>query len=455
MKTRTIGVVLFLVLLSALSARGQEAVTLEQAVRTALEQNPALRASGDAADAARARTRQAQAAWLPRIDFVQGFTRGNNPVYVFGTLLTQRQFTQANFALAGLNAPTPLDNFQTRLEGQMTLFDSGQRRLRVIGARRLETAADFETEQARQDLILRVVRAYYGVLVARENLEAAREALRTAEANEQRVQKLVEAGLVVNSDLLSAQVFRAQMKEREIRAQNDLQLARMMLGHEMGLGPGALREPAGTLAEPPASMLTLEEWEGAALTDRPALRAAELQHEAAAKGRDLAKAQFGPRLGLFANVERDAETLGGPSGTNWTAGARLEWNIFAGGADRYRLAEAKAREDQAANQLEWFRSGVRLEVRQAYLETVAAQQRATAARDAVEQARESLRIIQNRYQAGLTTVTELLRAESAQLDARTSYLSALHDWQTARAQLERAAGGLTQESTLITGTVTP
>ncbi len=427
----------------------QEPLTLDEAVGMALQNNPSLHAQEDAADAAHARTGQARAGWFPRIDFSQSFLRGNNPVYVFGTLLTQRQFTAANFALNQLNTPTPLDNFQTRFEGQLSLFDSGQTRLRVRGAKRLETAADFETEQARQDLVLRVVQAYYGVGVARENLAAAREALKTARASEDRARHLEKAGLVVSSDFLSAQVFRAQMEERAIRAENQLALSRMVLGRELGLGPQALREPADALREPPGITLSLDEYEKTALEGRPALKAAELQQGAAEDNRRLAKAQFGPRVGLFADVERDAQTLGNRSGTNWTAGAKLEFNVFAGGADRYRLAEADARKRQAADQLEWLRSGVRLEVRQAYLDVTAAQRRADAARASVSQAEESLRILQNRYEAGLASITDLLRAQTARLEARTTYLAALHDWQVARAQLERAAGRLTPDSGVI------
>jgi len=433
----------------------REALTLAQAVQTALERNPALQAQAEELSVARARTGQARAAWLPRVDFSQGLTRGNDPVYVFGTLLRQRQFTAANFALPGLNAPTPLDNFATRFDGQWLLFDSFRSKFRVAGARRMETAADFQTEQARQDLILRVVRAYYGVIVARENLAAAREALRTAESNEQRASEMEKAGLVVASDKLSAQVFRAQMKEREIRAANQLEVARMALGHELGLGPAAQKEPQDTLREPAAAVQPMDQWEKTALAERPALRAAELQLQAAERGTKLAKSEFAPKVGMFASFERDAETLGGPSGTNWTAGLRMEVNLFAGGMDRYRLDEARARERQAANQVEYFRSGVRLEVRQAFLETTAAEQRAAAARDSVEQAKESLRIIRNRYEAGLATMTDLLRAQTAQLEARTGYLAALHDWQVARAQLERAAGRLKAESTLIREGVTP
>lgn len=424
-------------------------LTLREAVNLALARNPALAASRDQAQAARAQVGAARAGWFPRLDVSQGFTRGDNPIYVFGSLLTQRQFTAANFDLSRLNAPTPLDNFQTQISGQVSLFDSGRTHFREQGAEKLATAADERTAQARQDLILRVVRAYYGVLVAQEDRKAARQALETAQANEKRVRTMTQAGLVVTSDLLSAEVFRAQMQDRQIRAQNAVELARLDLGRELGLAAGAMPQVAGKLAQPTAEARDVAAWEKIALAERPALRAAELETQAAGANHKLAKADFGPQIGLFADLERDAEALGGPSGTNWTAGARLDLNLFAGGAQKSRLAQAAALESEAGHQLEWLRSGIELEVHQAYLDEQAAADRAQAARDAVAQAAESLRIVQNRYQAGLVTITELLRAQTAQLDAETGDLAALHDWQVARAQLERAAGRLTPQSPLL------
>jgi outer membrane protein len=440
--------VILAVLLGCVAAMAQtpQPLTLPQAVEMALKQNPALRAAEDQAGVSRARVGQARAGWFPQLDVNQSFTRGDNPVYVFGTLLTQRQFTADNFNLSSLNNPNPLDNFQTQVQARMSLFDSGRTYLRESGARKMSTAADFETEQARQDLILRVVRAYYGVIVAREDLAAANQALDSAKANERQVRTMDAAGLVVDSDLLSAEVFRAQMQDRQISAANALELARLNLGREMGMPPGAEPETTGTLGSPQPLSGALDDWEKTALAERPALRAAELQQQAANTSRKLAKADFGPRIGLFADFERDSEALGGPSGTNWTAGARIDWNLFAGGAKRSRLAEAGARASQAKDQLAWLQSGIDLEVRQAYLDAQSAAQRAAAARASVDQAGESLRIIQNRYQAGLVTITELLRAQAAQLDARTGYLAALHDWQVARAQLDRAAGRLTLQS---------
>lgn len=446
-------------LLTALQSPAQEAsklqaLTLKQAVDMALEQNPLLRTSLDEAEAARSRLKQAQAARFPKVDFRQEFTRGNDPVYVFGTKLRQRQFTAEGFALNQLNAPPPIDDFQTRVDAQWRLLDSGQTSLRR-SERKLVTAADFQTEQARQDLILEVIQSYDAVLVLQQDLRAADQAVKTAEANVQQMETMQRAGLIVDSDLLSARVFLAQMKDRQIRTQNDFALAGMGLAREMGLSLDVSTAVAGTLAEPGTASETLQDWIQSALQQRPALRAAELQADATDQERKAAKADFGPRVDLFGSTERDAMAWGGPSGTNWMAGARLEINVFAGGAEKAKLAEAAANAHKAKHEVEWLRSGVQIEVRKAYLDVNAAAQRADASRAASEQAKESLRIIQNRYEAGLTTVTELLRAQTAQLDATTGYLSALQDWQVSKAQLERAAGVLTPASTLITGAGNP
>jgi outer membrane protein TolC len=436
-------------------ASAQEPLTLRSAVDLALRQNPALQGVQEEAKAAQARVGEARANWFPNINFSQSFTRGNNPVYVFGTLLTQRRFSAANFALPGLNAPTPLNNFQTRLEGQVSLFDSRRVHFRVQQVRQFRSATDSQTEQARQDLILRVVEEYYGIIVARENLLAATEAARSAESNALRAENMQRAGLLVDSDLLSARVFLAQMKDRAISAQNGLESAQMALAREMGLGMDARPEPSETLSGPVPIGETAQEWIRLALERRPAMHAVQAQAEASASQAGGARAEFGPRVGLYANVERDALVLTGPAGTNWTAAARIDFNLFAGGAQRARLAEARANQRKAGHDVEWLRSGIELEVRRSYLEASAAAQRADTARDAVEQARASLRIIQNRYEVGLTDVTELLRAQTAQLETRTGYLSALHTWQVARARLEHAAGVLTTDSVILKGPNAP
>jgi hypothetical protein len=96
-------------------------------------------------------------------------------------------------------------------------------------------------------------------------------------------------------------------------------------------------------------------------------------------------------------------------------------------------------------------SGIRLEVRRAYADLHAAQQRIAVAQAAVAEAEESLRITQNRYTAGLANVTDLLRTETAVLESRTRHLAAVHDQRIAAVGLELAAGKLTEGSEVLGG----
>jgi len=94
-------------------------------------------------------------------------------------------------------------------------------------------------------------------------------------------------------------------------------------------------------------------------------------------------------------------------------------------------------------------SAVRLEVRRAWADLRAAGQRIEVAKAAVSEAEESLRITRNRYEAGMTNVTELLRNETVVLESRTRYLAAVHDQRIAAAMLELAAGRLSPESEVL------
>src|SRR6266567_9335163 len=95
----------------------QERLTLAQAIQVALKQNPYIDAARAAVEEARAGAGLARAQYLPQINFTEDISRGNDPVYVFGTRLRQQRFTQADFGLDALNKPEPIGNFATRVSG--------------------------------------------------------------------------------------------------------------------------------------------------------------------------------------------------------------------------------------------------------------------------------------------------------------------------------------------------
>ena len=112
--------------LAALSVWAQEPLAVRDAVRLALKSNRAVMAASESAQAAQNRLDQARAGKLPKLNYSESFTRSDNPVFVFSSLLTQHQFGEPNFAIGPLNQPDALNNFQSQLVLDQTLYDAGE-----------------------------------------------------------------------------------------------------------------------------------------------------------------------------------------------------------------------------------------------------------------------------------------------------------------------------------------
>ena len=436
-------------LLFAPEAAAQSPLTLPAAVEIALEKNPTRKVALAEEEAAAAGVRLARSDLWPQVELVESFTRSNDPVWVFGTKLRQQQFSSDDFSLARLNTPGATNNFATRFTANWNVFDFKQSWLKVDRARHLHRAAGRQLERTEQELVFRVVDAYFGLLLARKQREVDRDALRTAEANLERSRARFEADLVVESDLLSAEVNLAARQQALIQADNRVEVAHLRLNHELGVAMDSLLEPVEVLAEPSLALATVEELEARALEGRPDLAQVTLQETAQEKSVAIAKAAYGPRVDLVADWEADNQAFLGNGGTHWLGGVRIEFDVFQGGARSARLARERALRDRLAAERARVVSHIQMEVRQAYLDLGAAGQQVEVARSSVDQAKESLRIIQNRYDAGLTTITDLLRAEEAAQRSQTQYWQAVYQWQIGYANLELATGTLNAGSPVV------
>ncbi len=432
-----------------LAAIAQTTLTLTQAVTTALEKNPARKAAVFEKNAAAAGIKLARSALFPQIKFTEAYERGNDPVFVFGGRLRQQRFTASDFALNRLNTPIPFGNFATRFSGGWQLFDSGVSWLQLRQARRMDDVAERKLQRGDQELVMRVVNAYAGLLLAIKQQRVAEDALQTSQSILDRSRAHVEAGMVVESDLLSAQVNHASRQEELILARNAVALARAQLNIEMGISPDTQFEPADLAGEKPLPVVTLDELEKRALERRPDLQAVSLQQTIQADGVRAAKASFGPRLNVIADWQLDNPRFAGGGGNNWMAGFELQVDLFDGGAKRARLAREHALKGRIDALHDAAASGIRLEVRKAYLDFDTARQQVEVARAAAGQAQESLRIGQNRYEAGLSTITDLLRMQEAALRAQTDFWQSLYRLQTSYASLELATGALDLNSPVV------
>ena len=140
----------------------QEQLSLADAVRLAVTHNQAIAAAAAGSSAAEARLGEARSGRLPRLNYSESFARSDNPVFVFSSLLTQHQFTADNFQLGPLNRPDALNDFQSRLTVDETVYDGGRTRQVVRAAELGREMNGEEGRLARMQVLAGVARAYYG-----------------------------------------------------------------------------------------------------------------------------------------------------------------------------------------------------------------------------------------------------------------------------------------------------
>jgi outer membrane protein len=426
-------------------------LTLQQAVTIALEKNPLRKAAAAGTSASAAEVRVARSSLLPHLNFSETATRGNDPVYVFGSKLRQQRFADADFALNKLNTPLPFGNFATRFGGTWNLFDSFASWHGINRAKQMNEAAARQLDRTEQEIVFRVINSYYEVLLAGKQLEVSEQAAKTAEAIVDRSQARFDSGLVVESDLLTAKVRLAERQQEVIRARNNLDLARAQLCTAMGVPPESSLQLTEVLAEHKLPLPVLQETEKQALTSRPDLKRVASEEAAQRQSVSIAKSSFGPQISAFAGWEMDNPTfLAGGGGNNWLGGIEVKVDIFQGGAKRAELSRQRALEERAVAMKQAAADAVRLEVRRAYYDMDTSRQQVEVARAVIAQAQESLRINQDRYDSGLTTITDLLGAEEAASRSQTDYWEAVYRFHTSYANLELASGTLNPQSPVVT-----
>lgn len=438
---------ILLLLFSVLLA--QDPLTLRDAVRTAVTQHPSIQAAGARVQAADSRITQARAGQLPKINYAESYQRSNNPVFVFSSLLAQRQFTQSNFAIDSLNNPASINNFQSQLSAEQPLYDAGMTKRQVQSMQLQKQLSAEEKRQLESNLAAAAARAYFAVLLAVEALKVAHEAVTSSEADLERARNVRAAGLSTDADVLSIQVHLAAMREQEIRRRSELEVARAALNEALGAPLDTPRSLATPLSPLDASASKREDYEQRAAKERSEARQAELGIQLAETQSSLARSAYLPQVSLRGVLEADRGRFVTEAGGNWFASVTLRWNLFNGYSDKSKIQESAYALTASKSQQRQVQSGVQLQVRQAYAQFTAATERIQVAQSSIDQADESVRIIRNRYESGLSTVTDLLRNQVAALEARLRRLMAVHDQRVAATLLELAAGTLTPDSEVL------
>lgn len=419
MKTLLLMISLFIIAQSGWA----ETLTLDQCLRSAQQNNPALRSAKMTPLIADRQVRITKGQSLPRVDINAGYRVLGEPQSVI---------------MAGLSEPTQEAEFPFYdLKVSQTLYDFGQTKNSVDRAMINADAARQEFNEQVQDVFLSTVAAYYQVLetermilVSDQEEVQLRDHLRVA-------QSLLEQGMVTRNDVLLAQVEIANSRQRQLQRKNDLENAWLQLNFLTG-------RPADVRADLVENDLieTLPDYDPQlAVAERPALQANRLRLKASQSDVKESRLAFCPTL--FAQAEMNyLENKYVSEQTMYSAMIGIRFNIFDGYASTARLNSAIDAEQQNRERLRSLEQQILLAYRTAENDARVAEARIVVAQESVIQAEENLRINKERYLSQVGTATEVIDAQTILTRSRTQVYQSQFDYQLAKARLRRAAGRL-------------
>jgi outer membrane protein TolC len=303
--------------------------------------------------------------------------------------------------------------------------------------------------QTQNDIIITVHEAYYNLLKTRKFEEVAKQSLKERKSHLKDARAYFKAGLIPKNDMLQSEVQLAGAEIELIRAMNLSEMASAQLNTLLRRPVESKIQVEDILKFEPSD-ISWEESVEQAKKYRPELKQSEIGIEQAEKNIILTRAPYLPAVSVSANylkqgddpLARDYPLSGGSSEVK-TVMATLEWRFWAWGQSKNELAVAKHNVKKAKEGQAELLDSIVLQVRDAYLDIKEFEFNIGVTEKAIEQAEEDFRINQSRYQAQLSTTTDVLDAQTRLSRARINYFNALYNYRISLMRLAWATGTLT------------
>ncbi len=310
----------------------------------------------------------------------------------------------------------------------------------INAAKYLAHAAELDAENDREEIIANTIAAYCNLFKAKEALAIVKQNLLEAEHRVADFTNMEKNGLIPRNDLLKAQLQKSNVELALLDAENNWKITYINMNLMLGLPEETELVPDTNSFKMTADMRTFEEWEAVALENRKDAKAYEYRVKAANAGVRAARGDYYPSLALTGGyIAADIPKL--LTITNVVnGGVGLKYSPSSLWKTGAKVAEAKAKVQQAEAGMELMNDGIRLQIAKAYQNYLSANKKIEVYTKAKEQAEENYRIVKNKHTNSLATTAELLDADLAKLQAELNHAFAQADAYVAYKTLQQNAG---------------
>jgi outer membrane protein TolC len=413
-------------LTAAATVASAQELSLDAALRAALQNNPEVAAARERAAAAAKRLDGGKSHRLPKIGLSETFVYTNNPAEVFALTLNQGRFDMEEFFLSDPNNPDPLSTFITTIDFELPIYTGGKLSARIGQAEAMATAEDYSLAHTRESVAFQTITAFVGLAKAREHRALLEKARSTTAEHVELAEKYAAEGMILEADVLQARVYLSEMDELLSQASNGAQLAQAALNFQMGADQ-ALPRTLAALPPAPPIVGELEDWTTAAVEDRRDLNAARRELEAGRLEEKAARPGYFPEIAVLGNYGLYDDTIFGANGRNGSVMAVARINLLGGGSNNAARAAARHETASFESDITRFEEGVRLEAQQAWYDLETARIRHTTAKNALAAAAEAARVRESRFKQGLDKMIDLLDAETGLREAEMREMVARYD----------------------------
>lgn len=405
-------------------------LSLAQAIRTALAQNPRVQQSLLAIAESGEDRRSAAAALMPTV-----------AAQAFGQRNKYNLNAQMGMAVPAFPAEVgPYNWHHVGLETQVSLFDlSLWKKWRATQHAEASTRA--QGRAVREEVAAIVVGQYLRALRAAASVQAAESRVELADALAKLAESQQKQGVGTRLDTLRSQVQLQTERQRLIQAQTQRTTALAGLGRALDLAPGTRIELTDTLAAPAMPVADLQETLQAGLSRRPELAVLDARERAAASLREAAQGLRLPTLvatGAYGSTGLQSM----PSTTTYQVSVGLKVPLFTGGLVSAQVARARSEEGRVQEARREVKAQVGYEIQVAQAELDAAAHEVEVANLAVSLSAEALTQARHRFEAGVSNNIEVINAQDELARANDNQISALYRLNQSRADLARATGQL-------------
>ncbi len=402
----------------------KQPLTSEEAVKAAIQHNESLKQATIDEGIAQLRYKQTEAIYMPQAGLSARYTGTNNPLNAFGLKLQQKGITAADFNPSLLNDPGSRGDFTTLLEIRQPIFNADLNYQRKAAAGQVEMIK-LQSKRSSEYISYEAQLAFLQLQMAIRAEKVIREALQTAKAVLKKSEDYFNQGIIQKSDLLNAQVFLSNTETSLESAKSNIEAASDQLSLLMGRTTGVVYSVNDDIKP---------------VTDNDSLKLTDARSDFAAMNKGLqvydlmiksAKKSYLPRLNAFANYQLNDKQVMGFSAGAWLAGVQLSWDIFKGNQTKHQISILNLEKQKLGSQLQQQKEEAQSGINQAKRKLNECKFRIRQETTAGAQAAEALRVLQNRYDQGLATTSDILIAQSQLSRQQLNYVQALFEQNTA------------------------